>query len=114
METVLVIDDDRKLATLLDEVLSMNNYTVILSHSGTDGVHLAQTKCPDVILCDMNIPGLNGYQVLDAVRAHPAIAATRFYFLSGQNDIKVRAADGVIPKPFHVENLLRIISTVPA
>ena len=113
MSKVLVIDDDRNLANLVREVLEMDGYTPILRHSGPDGIAYALKHTPDIILCDINIPGVDGYGVLARLRGHAKAADTRFYFFTGEVNLQPHTADGVIAKPFRVEDLLDTISGPP-
>ncbi len=91
----------------------MDGYTAILRHSGPDGIAYALKHTPDIVLCDINIPGVDGYGVLNKLRAHTGTAYTYFYFLTGEVNLRPHTADGVIAKPFRVEDLLDTISGPP-
>jgi CheY-like chemotaxis protein len=67
--TVLVVDDNRDAVLLLDRVLKKWGYGVHVAHDGVAAVALAQQHGPDVVLLDIGLPGMNGYQVAQALRA---------------------------------------------
>jgi two-component system phosphate regulon response regulator PhoB len=73
-KTVLVIEDDRSLAEVINYNLQREGYNVILSHDGEDGLTQAQLKLPDVVVLDLMLPVLDGLEVCRRIRSN---AATR-------------------------------------
>jgi len=80
---ILVIEDNRDSAESLRILLSACGYEVHVSFTGTDGVKAAQEKRPDVVLCDIGLPGLNGYEVVSELRRHAETASARVIALTG-------------------------------
>ncbi len=67
----LVIDDNRDAADSLAEILRMLGYSARVAYGGVEGVEIAQTYVPDAALVDIGMPGMNGFQVIDKLRALP-------------------------------------------
>jgi PAS domain S-box-containing protein len=114
-QTVLVIDDDRGYAGLVSEILEMAGLTALAAHSGEDGLAAAREHQPDLILLDVQMPGLNGYETCGRLKADPATAGIPVLFMSGQADIEDKMQGfnigglDYIPKPFlRLELLARI------
>lgn len=112
MSTILIIDDTAQLRDFIAECLKYEGYTVITARDGPDGVRAALQHLPDLIICDVMMPGLDGYGVLEKLRGEPATAHIPFIFLTAlaspydrQEGINLGASDYLI-KPFmHVELL---------
>lgn len=85
---VLVIEDNVDSAESLQMYLELLGHEVAVAHSGTDGVQAAETAVPDVIVCDIGLPGMSGHAVCAQLKARPAFTRTLFVALSGH------AADG--------------------
>jgi CheY-like chemotaxis protein len=80
---VLVVEDNRDSAQSLRDVLELSGYSVAVAFSGTAGVETARQFRPDVVLCDIGLPGLDGYGVAMALRQDPMTAAARLIAVSG-------------------------------
>src|SRR5258708_5091434 len=112
MTKVLVIDDSTEVNALVGETLKINGYDVFVAEDGLTGVQLAQRHLPDLILCDVNMPHLDGYATLTALRQHSSTATIPFIFLTGVADkTNVRqgmelGADVYLTKPFTISELL--------
>ena len=115
MATVLVVEDD---ATILEntlELLELEGFTAIGAPDGIAGVEQAQQHVPDVIICDILMPRLDGYGVLKQVRGNPITADIPFIFVSATPREELLAvsaqlgASDYLLKPFHATDLLRIV-----
>jgi len=112
---VLVIDDDRDVAEALCAALSVGGHVIEVAHSGAMGVVKARTFMPDVVLCDIGLPGMDGYDVARVIRADAALRTTRLVALSGyaqSADVsKARAAgfDDHLAKPPSIDKVLAIL-----
>ena len=82
-QRVLVVEDNRDSAESLQLLLETYGYQVQLAYSGPEGIRAAETYLPDVIICDIGLPGLDGYGVAAAVRRNPSTAAVRLVALTG-------------------------------
>ena len=69
--TVLVIEDSKDVLDNMKEILELSNYTVHVAHNGTEGLEIAQQNIPDIILCDVMMPELDGYSVLRGLTNNP-------------------------------------------
>lgn len=116
MKKILVIEDEDSIRTNILELLEMQNFITLEADNGLTGLHLAQELIPDLILCDVMLPKLDGYGVLSALRREPATAIIPFIFLTALADrIHTRkgmelGADDYLIKPFGSEELLRAIT----
>lgn len=112
MSTILVIDDTAQLRDFIAECLRYEGYTVVTARDGLEGVRAALQNLPDLIICDVIMPGLDGYGVLGKLRGEPTTAHIPFIFLTAlaspydrQEGIALGANDYLI-KPFmHIDLL---------
>ena len=110
--TILVVDDHEDNRRILRDLLTANRFEVIAAVTGEDAVALAETRTPDLILIDIQLPGIDGYEATRQIKAKPALRAIPLivvtsYALSG-DDVKAFAAgaDGYVAKPFSPRALL--------
>jgi DNA-binding NarL/FixJ family response regulator len=114
--TILVIEDEPRTRANLVTILEMEGYRVLVAADGRAGLEQARQQRPDVILCDVMMPELDGYGVLQALRDDPATAATPFIFLTAKGErIDVRAgmdrgADDYLTKPASATDLLSAVA----
>jgi len=109
---ILIVEDQEDNRTILRDVLSTVGYELIEALNGEDGVKLAQSERPDLILMDIQLPKMDGYEATQQIKSIaelktiPIIAVTS-YALSG-DEAKARAVgcDGYIAKPFSPRELL--------
>lgn len=117
MMTLLLIEDNAPLRRNLRDMLLLGGYQVLEAATGPDGLRLALEQRPALVLCDIMLPGCDGYEVLAALRANAATAATPFIFLTAKTEPPdVRAgmnlgADDYLPKPVARADLLAAIRT---
>jgi two-component system, cell cycle response regulator DivK len=109
---ILVIDDHEDNRRILHDLLANAGYEVVAAASGKDGVALAETRAPDLILMDIQLPDIDGYEATRRIKGNPTlgripIIAVTSYALSG-DDAKAFAAgcDAYIAKPFSPRALL--------
>ena len=117
MDQILVIDDQQDLREAVALVLRENGYDVLEADDGQTGVELAHSNQPSLILCDIEMPRLNGYQTFYELQRNVSTSGIPFIFLSARAEqAEVRegmtlGADDYIPKPFAAEDLLRAVDT---
>ena len=115
--TILVIDDEDLMRDAIRVILESEGYTVLESANGEDGLQVAIHRIPDLVLCDIEMPGLDGFEVLHMFRENPATAIVPFVFLSGRNrptDTRKGmelGADDFLTKPFESKELLGTVKT---
>ena len=117
---VLVVDDHPMSLELVTALLEQEGYQVLAAASGEVGLHLTAAEAPDLILMDLQLPGMTGYEAIRRLKADPATAAIPVLALTGSamrgDDLKVRAAgaDGYLTKPLDArafrETLRRILT----
>ncbi|MCA1992781.1 MAG: EAL domain-containing protein [Coleofasciculus sp. S288] len=116
MNKILVIEDERSIRVNLLKLLSAEGFQVIGADNGSNGVELAKLEQPDVILCDVLMPELDGYGVLKALQQDPVTATIPFIFLTAKADradwrqAMTLGADDYITKPFTRAELLDAIA----
>lgn len=116
-KTILVIEDEADTRNLFLVVLEANGFDVIVAENGVTGIQQAQKHLPDLIMCDIIMPDMDGYIVLDTLRQDPLTAIIPFIFLTGSNDkASLRkgmelGADDYITKPSTIEEILKAIAT---
>lgn len=112
---ILVVEDDPDAAEALSDLLDMLGHTPATATDGGKALELAPRFAPQLVLCDLTLPGLDGFAVARALRADPATAHTRLVALSGHSvfDVRdeVRSAgfDQMLPKPVQLEALTRLL-----
>jgi two-component system cell cycle response regulator DivK len=109
---ILVVDDQEDNRRILRDLLTNSGFAVIEAKTGEEAVALAEAQTPDLILMDIQLPGIDGYESTRQIKAKPALRATPLivvtsYALSG-DDAKAFAAgaDGYVSKPFSPRALL--------
>lgn len=118
--SVLAIDDSRTMRNLLEMTLQDAGFETCLAEDGQKGLEKLSDFTPDVIITDINMPVLDGYGVIDGVRAHPRFKTTPILVLTTESapELKQRArqagATGWIVKPFDKEKLENAIRRVAA
>ena len=112
---VLTIEDHEDNRRIVRDLLTSVGYEVIEAVTGEEGVRVAETERPDLILMDIQLPGLNGYEATRRIKANPElrhipIVVVTSYALSG-DDLKAREAgcDAYVTKPFSPRALLATI-----
>ena len=116
MKTILVIDDNDAVRSEVVDILRFEGYRVVEAADGRGGIERVKEAAPDLVICDLMMPLLDGYGVLDAVRSEPAWATLPFVFLTARTDrAGVRrgmehGADDYLTKPFTAEELLRAVT----
>lgn len=114
--TMLIIDDNLELLENTAEVLQVNGYRVISAYNGEQGIKMAKEGYPDLILCDIMMRVVDGYDVLSAVRRDRKASKIPFVFLTAKaekTDIKKgleAGADGYLVKPYTMDALMKIVS----
>jgi len=115
MTLILVVEDETQILLNIQEILELAEFSVITGADGKVGLQLAKTKNPDLIICDIMMPGLNGYEVLQELRQEPKTADIPLIFLTAKierNDFRqgmILGADDYISKPFEPFEILQAV-----
>ena len=114
---ILVIEDEGDIRENIEEILLLEDFRVMTAENGRLGVELAKKKIPDLVICDIMMPELDGYDVLTELQKESVTAAIPFIFLTAKADRKnwrrgiELGADDYLTKPFTPKELLKAIST---
>lgn len=119
MTKILIIEDEQMIRHNLIDLLEVAEYDVVAATNGSQGLTLAQTCQPNLIICDIMMPDLSGYEVLEAIRhsPNPTLAVTPFIFLSARSELPSQrqgmemGADDYLPKPCTPADLLSAIAS---
>lgn len=117
MKKILLIEDNTDIRENTAEILEMANYKVFTAENGKVGVEVALKERPDLIICDIMMPVLDGYGVLHMLHKNPEVSNTSFIFLtakSERSDIRKGmelGADDYITKPFNGTELLSAVES---
>jgi len=116
MKKILVIEDEVFIRENLIELLEIEGFEAVGAENGYVGVHLAKEYQPDLILCDVMMPELDGYGVLNALREESVTAQIPFMFLTASADrsnlqkIREMGMNDYILKPFNIDKFLAAIA----
>lgn len=116
MKKVLIIDDEEPIRLNLSDLLAEEDFEVIDAPNGTQGLQLAFEEQPDLIICDVNMPDIDGFQVLLKIRENLATAQIPIIFLSAGDDTLYRqkalqlGANNYLSKPVNLLKLLLAIN----
>lgn len=105
METALVIEDNPNNMVLICDILEFNGYSVIQAETGTSGFEVAKTHHPDFIILDIQLPDINGFNVLEKIRENtmtkdiPVIAMTSYAMAGDKAKFIAAGCDGYVEKP---------------
>ena len=117
MTTILVIEDEQAIRESLCDLLEIEGFSVLDAELGTKGIHLAEKQRPDLILCDIQMPDIDGYDVLSQLRQNPYASSIPFIFLTAKGArLEQRrgmnlGADDYLVKPCSAEEILEAIAS---
>lgn len=110
--TILVVEDDPVIGRMLRETLQAEGYVAVVARTGEEGIAYATRELPQLLILDLMLPGINGFQVVEHLRANARTAHIPVVILSARHDTadKVRAfasrVDDYLTKPFNTDELL--------
>jgi len=108
---ILIIDDEPGICSVVSTFLEKKGFTAIVAKSGKEGIGAANYRKPDLILLDINMPKMDGFEVLEKIKHSPKTLAIPVVMLSGRGDdeSKIKASGSYseyyITKPFQLEEL---------
>jgi DNA-binding response OmpR family regulator len=117
MKTILIIEDEVQIRNNLRQILHLSDFDTLVAENGLQGLELAKDKHPDLIICDLMMPELDGYGVLTQLRQHSDTATIPIIFLTAKSewsDLRKGmelGADDYLTKPFDSTQLLQAIAT---
>ncbi len=113
MPKILVIEDNNLIRETVLELLESRGFEAVGAENGQVGIELAIAQIPDLILSDVMMPEVNGFEVFAILRSHPATASIPFIFMTGSEMEKAieLKADGYLKKPCSATEMFRAIAT---
>ncbi|NNE08717.1 MAG: response regulator [Gemmatimonadetes bacterium] len=106
---VLIVEDHEATANGLKKILELDGHRVQVACDGRSGLALHDSFQPDIVLCDLDLPDISGYEVVDKVQTSRTDASCRIFILSGSSEIdhvsSLAGADAIFPKPVDVAKL---------
>lgn len=116
--TILLIEDKSSLSETLKTLLELHQFKVLLAGNGEDGIEMAREKLPDLVISDVYMPVLNGYELLDSFKNDSALSNIPVIMLTAKTEIEEvnlalnKGAAGYVTKPFLFKNLHATIKRV--
>lgn len=117
---ILIVEDNEPIRENTVELLKLSNYDVVTACNGEEGLGIAMQQSPDLILCDIRMPVMDGYHLLEHIRQQPSLSNSRFVFFTASSEKKdidaalKMGADDYIVKPFTGDELLDKLSKLLA
>jgi DNA-binding response OmpR family regulator len=108
---ILVIDDDSDIRDAVTEVLSFEGHEVFTAVEGEQGLVRCRLVRPDLILLDLMMPGMNGWDFLKALRRDEVLGQTPVVVVSALGRVSELPVSGFLPKPFGLEALVALVRT---
>jgi DNA-binding response OmpR family regulator len=115
-ERVLIAEDEPNIVTSLEFLLSGAGYEVAIAHDGAEAIDRAMALRPDLVVLDVMLPEIDGFEVCKRLRGHPGLAHTRILMLTARGrETEVRkglgaGADAYLTKPFSTKELMAVIA----
>lgn len=112
---ILIAEDHPPSLELMRYLLGAHGYTTLAAVNGGQAIELAREHRPDLIICDLQMPGVNGYEVVHELKrdpdlqATPLLAVTAFSMLGDREDVLRAGFDGYFSKPIEPENFVAAI-----
>lgn len=116
MKKILIVDDEPNIVMSLEYTFKKKNYEVYIARDGGEALQIAKDKIPDVVLLDIMMPNIDGYETLKQIKSNRDLKDTKVVFLSAKNkttDIEKglqMGADKYLTKPFSVKKLVTEIN----
>jgi DNA-binding response OmpR family regulator len=118
MTTILVIEDEHDVRENIQEILEMEDFHVLTAENGKIGLQIAIEQQPNLIICDVMMPELDGYGVISSLRKNPITIKTPFIFLSAKSTEEDRekglklGANDYLTKPFTPKQICKAIESM--
>jgi DNA-binding response OmpR family regulator len=115
---ILVIEDEASIQKLTKANLTASGYRVLTAIDGEEGLRMAKTECPDLVLLDLILPGISGWDVLTAIRTSPKLRKTPVVIMtaavleSDEYQIRGMRTANYLVKPFAVDELLHKVKRI--
>ena len=117
-QLIAVVDDEPHIVDMVCSFLQMKGYAVCRGYSGEDALIVVQTEQPDALLLDLMLPDIEGFEVIERLRADPALAALPVMVITARTDTDARrraehvGATGFLTKPIRMQELLAELARI--
>jgi CheY-like chemotaxis protein len=114
-KTILLVDDEPAWLDVLSEALEQQNFSVLSSDSGEEALAKMRTTRPDLILSDVRMPSMNGFDLYEQIRNDPKLKDIPYVFMSSIDDFDAKrvakelGVDDYVVKPYDTEDIKRIV-----
>jgi len=112
MKTILIIDDNDHNRLLVKMILEKKGYTVLEAESGRAGISIAREKKPDLIILDIMMPELDGWEVIQILRQSSETNSIPVVVFTALDNLENIDADGVLQKPLDINQLFKTVTEV--
>jgi CheY-like chemotaxis protein len=116
MKRILLVEDNEAIRENTTELLELENYFVLTACDGLEGLNVALREIPDLIICDIMMPEIDGYHLLEILRRHPLFENTPFLFFTAsaekseiQKGLELGANDYIV-KPFDADEFVQLMA----
>jgi DNA-binding response OmpR family regulator len=117
MVKIMVVDDVPEMVQLISDILEPHGYDVIQTHSGEEALGKLEDTVPDLVLLDIMMPGMDGFEVCRRIRKNPVTSDMMVVFVTGRRDCETHYRDsdsghpdGYILKPFSLKELVERVT----
>ncbi len=117
-QKILIIDDEENIVDLLSNILSHSGFITIGAFNGESGLEKAKKEKPHIIILDIMMPGMDGFEVLKRLKENEETAEIPVIMLTAKTEDSAvieswrKGAEFYIPKPFEIEELLHVINLI--
>ncbi|MCL2039376.1 MAG: response regulator [Bacteroidetes bacterium] len=117
-KTILLIDDSDFILETNKELLEAAGYNIITANNGLQGIEVAIKELPDMIICNVSMPGLSGFEVVEQIKNNKRTSLTPFMFLTGFTDKskmregREKGADDYLTKPYTKKELIGAVDAL--
>ncbi len=115
MQKILIIEDDKDIVYILRSILELEGYQISFALAGKEGLEMAKNQIPDIIILDLILPDMDGYEICKEIKNDPAFEKTHIVMITAKTGTKdeltgmIDGADDYIAKPF---NPLDVVETI--
>lgn len=113
MKKILIVDDEPNIVMSLEYIFKKENFEVFIARDGAEAIEIAEEIIPDIMVLDIMMPNVDGYQVLKHFKSHQVLSDVKVIFLSAKNklsDVELGlqlGADKYVTKPFSTKKLVK-------
>jgi CheY-like chemotaxis protein len=114
---ILIVEDNKANLDLVKYLLECSGYTTFVARDGEEGIRMAQAQGPDLVLCDLAMPVMDGYDMVKRLRHDPLLRTTTViaitaFSMPGDRDIAIAAGfDGYLPKPIDPQTFVQQVES---